>query len=156
MKKLFRSRRALSPVVSAVLMMLVVMIGMSLLFGFFVNYAGDFQRGSGSAVLESMVVEDVHFVDSRAEIWVYNVGKVAFNISSVYVNGALVSNPPSLLEVTYKGTDITPLPNEVRDGAHGQIRVASATYQFSRGSSYTFKIVTERGSSFEVTEVYPW
>lgn len=155
MRRLFRSRRALSPVLSAVLMMLVVMIGMSILFAFFVNYAGDFQRGSGSAVLESMVVEDVNFVDSgNATIWVYNLGKVSLNISSVYVNDALVSNPPALLQVTYGGADLP--PNEIRDGAHGKIMVSSSNPIFSvSGGSYTFKIVTTRGTAIEVTEVHP-
>ena len=150
-----RSRRAVSPVLAAVLMMLVVMTGMSLLFGFFVNYAGDFQRGNGGAVLESMVVEDVHFLDPQhADIWVYNLGKVGFTISSVYVNGALSkdNNPPTLLRVTYNGTDITAPNRSIREGAHCKIEVTSS---FDIGKTYIFKIVTARGSSFEVTGKYP-
>lgn len=153
MRKLFRGRRALSPVLSAVLMMLVVMIGMSVLFGFFVTYAGDFQRGSGSAVLESLVVEDVHFIDSRnVTIWVYNLGKVSTNITSVYVNGALM-NSLVLVNVTYKGDSIA--LDGIRDGAHGQINVTSVDSRFASYGEYTFKLVTERGSSVEVKEVCP-
>src|SRR3989304_3538247 len=126
MKKLVTNRKAVSPVLSAVLMILVVVTGMSLLFAFFVNYASDFQRNSGSAGLESMVVEDVDFIDSqRAEIWVYNMGKVGFNVSSIYVNGALYedNNPPNLLSVTYKGADVTAAASDkvIRDGAHCKI-----------------------------------
>jgi hypothetical protein len=136
-------------------MMLVVMIGMSLLFGFFVSYAGDFQRGNGSAVLESMVVEDVHFVDARnVTLWVYNLGKVAFNISSVYVNGALVSSPPSLVSVTYQGAPVA--LNEIMEGAHGEIGVTSANPIFIQGGEYTFRLVTVRGTSLDVKEVYPY
>jgi hypothetical protein len=154
MRKLYRSRRALSPVLSAVLMMLVVMIGMSLLFGFFVSYAGDFQRGQGSAVLESLVVEDVQFVDARnATIWVFNLGKVATNITSVYVNGALIDNPPILANVTYNGEYIS--SSEIRDGAHGQINVTSSNPRFAERAEYTFRLVTERGTSVEVKEVRP-
>jgi flagellin-like protein len=126
MRKLFRSRRAVSPVVSAVLMILVVMIGMSLLFAFFVNYTRDFQTGSGSAVLESLVIEDVWFT-SPTQVWVYNVGKVSFTITSVYVNDQFDSNPNL----------------EVAPGQHGNITVASAY------SGCTIKIVTARGSAFE-------
>jgi FlaG/FlaF family flagellin (archaellin) len=156
MKQLLRSKRAVSTVLSTVLMILIVVAGMSLLFGFFVNYAGDFQRGSGSAVLESMVVEDVNFLDSQhAEIWVYNLGKVGFNISFVYVNGALYkdNNPPSLLRVTYKGVDVTAAASDkiIRDGAHCKIEVTSS---FINGGIYTFKIITARGSSVEVKEEY--
>jgi flagellin-like protein len=156
MKRFMRSRKGVSPVLAAVLMMLVVITGMSLLFGFFVNYAGDFQRGNGGAVLESMVVEDVHFLDPHnADIWVYNLGKVGFNISSVYVNGALsgLNNPPTLLRVTYKGADITTSDRIIREGAHCKIEVRTES-SFVGGESYIFKIVTARGSSFEVREKY--
>jgi flagellin-like protein len=130
-RKLFRSRRAVSPVVSTVLMMLVVIIGMSLLFAFFVNYARDFQTGSGSAVLESMTIEDVWFRESpiRAEVWVYNVGKVNFTITSVYVNDQNAGFEPSSLEIA--------------PGQHGNITIASAS------GNCTIKIVTARGSAFE-------
>ena len=157
MKGFMDSRKGVSPVLAAVLMILVVMTGMSLLFAFFVNYAGDFQRGNGGAVLESMVVEDVHFSDSQnAIIWVYNLGKVGFNISSVYVNSALSkdNSPPTLLRVTYNGTDITPLDSIIREGAHCKIEV-KALSSFDSGKPYIFKIVTARGSSFEVTEKCP-
>jgi FlaG/FlaF family flagellin (archaellin) len=147
MRKLFRSRRAVSPVVSAVLMMLVVMIGMSFLFAFFVNYTVDFQTGSGSAVLESMVIEDVSFTGSNeAQVWVYNVGKVDFNITSVYVNDILIPLKDwTLVQVTYRGADIVPLPDKIRDGAHAKITVGRS---FDSGH-YVFKIVTERGTSVE-------
>jgi len=146
-RKLFNSRRAVSSVVSAVLMILVVMIGMSLLFAFFVNYARDFQTGSGSAVLESMVIEDVKFTDSQADVWVYNVGKVEFKINSIYINDALVDHP-TLVKVTYNGVPVTPLPadDNIRDGAHAKITV---NHSFEIGQSYVFKIVTERGTSVE-------
>ena len=128
MRKLFRNRRAVSPVVSTVLMILVVMVGMSLLFAFFVNYTRDFQTGSGSAVLESMVIEDVAFTGSNgAQVWVYNVGKVSFTITSVYVNDQFTGNPNL----------------EVASGQHGMITIGSAN------SGCTIKIVTARGSAFE-------
>jgi flagellin-like protein len=130
MRKLFRNRRAVSPVVSTVLMILVVIIGMSLLFDFFVNYTRDFQTGSGSAVLESMTIEDVSFTGSNgAQVWVYNVGKVNFTITSVYVNDQKTGLHPSSLEIA--------------PGQHGMIAIDSAY------SNCTIKIVTARGSAFE-------
>jgi flagellin-like protein len=130
MRKLFRNRRAVSPVVSTVLMILVVIIGMSVLFDFFVNYTRDFQTGSGSAVLESMVIEDVWYTGSNgAQVWVYNVGKVSLTINSVYVNDQKTGFAPSSLEVA--------------PGQHENITIASAF------SGCTIKIVTARGSAFE-------
>jgi len=134
MKRFMRSRRAVSPVLAAVLMMLVVMTGMSLLFAFFVNYAGDFQRGTGSAVLESLTVEDVWFKSAtHLEVWVYNFGKVPLNITSVYIDNRLV----------------TPLGYNlgVPVGGHGNITLG---LPFSLASGiHNYKIVTSRGTGFE-------
>jgi flagellin-like protein len=129
MKRLFSSRKGLSPVLSTVLMILIVIIGMSMLFAFFVNYTRDFQAGSGSAVLESMVIEDVWFKGSTVEVWVYNVGKVDFTITSVYVNDQKAGFSPSSLEI--------------RPGEHGLITINSAQIDC------LIKIVTVRGSTFE-------
>jgi flagellin-like protein len=134
MMRLLRNRKAVSPVISTVLMILVVMVGMSLLFAFFVSYARDFQTGSGSAVLESMTIEDVWFKGSNeAQIWVYNVGKVNFTIASVYVNdqNANFYNPDN------------PENPPIAPGQHSRIIVPSAF------SGCTIKIVTARGSAFE-------
>jgi flagellin-like protein len=135
MRKLLRNRKAVSPVVSAVIMILVVMIAMSALFAFFVSYAADFQLGSGSAVLESMTVEDVWFESSsNVEIWVYNTGKANLAITSVYVNDTL-SLPVNL---------------EIPVGKHGKLTV-TPTIQLETEQTYTFKLVTKRGTSVEGT-----
>jgi flagellin-like protein len=127
MRKLLGNKRAVSPVVSTVLMILVVMVGMSMLFAFFVNYTRDFQAGSGSAVLESLVIEDISPSLTGPQVWVYNVGKVSLTITSVYVNDHLDSSPNI----------------EIKTGIHQVIAVDSA----SKGC--TIKIVTARGSAFE-------
>jgi FlaG/FlaF family flagellin (archaellin) len=141
MIRLVRNKRGASPVVSAVIMMLVVMIGMSALFAFFVGYSKDFQAGSGSAVLESMTVEDVWFRNqTTVEIWVYNFGKVDLTVSSVYVNDYPVA------------FSVAGLPDgTVVVGEHGKIVLESS---FGVGSSYRFKIVTGRGTAFE--GVFTW
>jgi flagellin-like protein len=129
MRKLLSNRRGVSPVVSTVLMILVVMVGMSMLFAFFVNYTRDFQTGSGSAVLESLVIEDVSSSPSGAQVWVYNVGKVSFTVTSVYVNDQFAGNPNL----------------EIAPGKHGMITISAS----SGGMSVLIKIVTARGSAFE-------
>lgn len=131
MMRLLRNRKAVSPVISTVLMILVVMVGMSFLFAFFVNYARDFQTGSGSAVLESMTIEDVWFTAPNGpQVWVYNVGKVDFYITSVYFNDQFVVNPNI----------------EVKTGQHGMIPIP---IDFPYMLPCTIKIVTARGSAFE-------
>jgi flagellin-like protein len=131
MRKLLGNKRAVSPVVSTVLMILVVMVGMSMLFAFFVNYTRDFQTGSGSAVLESLVIEDVSSSPGGGQVWVwvYNVGKVSFTVTSVYVNDQFDGNPNL----------------EIAPGQHGMITISAS----SGGMSVLIKIVTARGSAFE-------
>jgi hypothetical protein len=114
------------------------MIGMSGLFAFFINYSRDFQLGSGSAVLESMTVEDVWFRNSNTvEIWIYNFGRVDLDITNVYVDSNAALFTPDDLNIAI--------------GEHEQIIVSSS---FVASGSYRFKIVTARGTSFEGT--YTW
>jgi flagellin-like protein len=138
MRRLFHDKRGVSPVVSAVIMILVVMISMSALFAFFVNYSRDFQSGSGGAVFESMTVEDLWFRnESAVEVWIYNFGKADLTITNVYVDGDQVVFSPNDLYIAV--------------GEHGKITVSSS---FVLLSTYQFKIVTARGTSFEGS--YTW
>ena len=135
MKQFLKSKKAVSPVVSAVIMILVATIGMSVLFAFFVNYARDFQTGSGSAVLESMVVEDIWVKDpNNVEIWVYNVGKVDFNITSVYINDFQVARA---------------LQVRIEVGKHGRL-ILNLMNPVNVNEPNLFKLVTLRGSAVEV------
>ena len=95
MRKPLNNNKGLSTVVATVLMILVVMIGMTILFAFVNVYASNFQAGSGSAVLESMTIEDVWFQNPTqnppnsipVQLWIYNVGQTEFKIPTVYVDG---------------------------------------------------------------------
>jgi flagellin-like protein len=60
-KRLLKNKRALSPVFSSILLIVIVVIAMSVAFAFFVNYVRDYQTGSGSSVLEAAQIEDVSF-----------------------------------------------------------------------------------------------
>ena len=72
-------------------MILVVMAGMSILFGALIVYSDNFHSGLGSSVLESITVEDVYFKDTRTRLrlTLYNTGKVNLTASNVYIDGAL-------------------------------------------------------------------
>jgi flagellin-like protein len=135
MRRLYKNKKAVSPVIATVLMILVVMAGMTLLFAFVGAYAQNFQAGTGSSVLESLSVEDVWFNGNTAQVWVLNIGKVDTKINSVYVNGTMAV--------------FTAEPASVASGGHSKIIVTSLFA--GDGNSYTLKIVTERGSAFEGT-----
>jgi FlaG/FlaF family flagellin (archaellin) len=146
MMKLFRDKKGVSPVVSAMIMILIVMMGMSAVLSFVVNYKKDFQLGSGSAVFESMTIEDVWFRNSSvAEVWVYNFGKVNMDITDVYVDSDAV-----VFTFVEPSDDLT-----IAVGGHCRIAVfSSAGKDFVMGDGYVFRIVTARGTSFE--GIFTW
>ncbi len=138
-RNLFRNEKGVSTVIGTILMILVVMAGMSILFGALIVYSDDFHSGSGSSVLESITVEDVYFINQNTvQLSIYNTGKVQLTISNVYINGDLATINAELT---------------LDEGAHGVI-VVTPSPAFSIGSGYDFKIVTLRGSGFEGTYIW--
>lgn len=157
MKRLVRNNKALSPVLSSVLMILVVVIGMSVLFAYFVNYATDFQLGSGSSVLESIVVEDAWFKNPTSiELHVYNVGKVDSTINSVYVND-LPAPSFQLNSVYFHGRQATGAVSNriIPVNGHANVTVTLFSPGWDSHIVYDIKIVTARGSGFEGRYVPP-
>jgi flagellin-like protein len=138
MKRMLKSRKAVTPVIAAVLMIMVTVLGMSFLFAFFVNYATDFRLGRGSAVLESLVIENIYVIpdsnpdSTSVDIWVYNIGEADLVIDNVYVNDVLATLSDEV---------------EVRIGEHEKLTLDSSSV--NDGLANLFKIVTLRGSAFE-------
>ena len=98
MKKLFTNKKAVSPVIATVLMIMVTMAGMAILFGFVISYSDAYKAGVGSSVMESLTIEDIWIspptspptvVDPlhTVQLSIYNVGKVDSTITSAYVDG---------------------------------------------------------------------
>jgi FlaG/FlaF family flagellin (archaellin) len=141
MRKQFnRNNRALSTVISTILMIMVVMIGMTLLFAYVTVYADNYKAGAGGAVLESLTIEDVWVRQNplggnMVTFWVYNTGKVDSTIVSVYnQNGVALTN----------STGVVNIDTHVNVNQHIKITLNCASL-----SSVDIKIVTLRGSDFE-------
>jgi len=123
-------------------MIMVVMVGMSILFGALIVYSDNFHSGIGSSVLESITVEDVYFRSSTpnyVELTLFNTGKVDLKVTDVYINGQMAT--------------IT-APLTIAQGAHELLRVTPSGSTFTIGSHYNFKIVTARGTGFEGTYIW--
>ena len=149
MRKLLKNRKAVSPVIATVLMMLVTMAGMTVLFAFVSSYSENYKAGIGSSVMESITVEDIWLkvtndppsYTKEVQISVYNVGKVDSIISSIYVDG--------LASKYVDGSTNLKAPVEI--GAHVSITVYGTQPQnWVSGQTYTFKISTQSGSTFKV------
>ena len=143
MKKLIRTKKAITPVFTTVLLILLVVAGMTIVFAFLVSYVEDYQSGQGAAILENYAIEDVWFKDSnQIEITIFNYGKIELNIKSIFINGLTIG-------FSVENHDNFELPA-------GQHRTAITNpTTFTPNTPYQFKIVTQRGSTFESTFISP-
>jgi flagellin-like protein len=151
MNRLFRNRKAVSPVIATVLMIMVTMAGMAILFGFVISYSDAYKAGVGSSVMESLVLEDIWLSPHRStynsvvQITVYNVGKVDSTITSMYANG---------LKLTENGN--LNLNKPIAVGQHLTLTLDWSQYQaWVHGEEYTFRVSTLSGSNFDVKYTAP-
>jgi len=123
MKRLLRNRKAITPVLSNVLMMLIAVAGMSIAITATYVITASFHDIMG----ERFIVEDVWFRTGVISIYLRNTGKVSISFSSVYVNYTVQSF--TLLELDVAG--------------HGWLNV---TYAWTANSVYYINIATSRGT----------
>jgi flagellin-like protein len=149
MNRLLKNKKAVSPVIATVLMIMVTMAGMAILFGFVISYSDSYKAGIGSSVMESLTIEDIWIsppsVDPlhTVQLSVYNVGKVDSTITSAYVNGlALTKN------------DKIKLTESIIIGQHLTIML-NWNQAFGHGQHYTFRISTLSGSNFDIIYTAP-
>jgi flagellin-like protein len=139
LKKLSKNRKAVSPVLSTIMMIMIVVVGMSVAFGYFVNLVKDYQTGSGGSVMELVSIEDVWFMPdhSTIQIWLYNYGKVAMTVNALYIDG---QQQPSFRTI------------DISINGHN---MSSAQFPWNLGTVYHFKFVTARGAAVEGEYVSP-
>jgi flagellin-like protein len=165
MKKLFSNKKAVSPVIATVLMIMVTMAGMAILFGFVISYSDSYKAGIGSSVMESLTIDDIWLspnsltYNSEVQISVYNAGKVDSTITSIYINGLKLtdsdqSNGNFNLKIS--------VPAVYWDGnkwlgGHPKeyITLYWPGHVWQAGTTYTFTVATLRGSTFEVMYTAP-
>lgn len=150
MIRIFKHRKAVSPVIATIMMILIVIIGMGLVFAFTTVYTANYQNGIGSSVLESLTIENIQLgasggsYNNQVTIWVYNSGEIASTINGIYIDGIAAT------AATGGSTSNIPVPM----GQHVQI-IVDATQaslnasSWNTGDTYSFRITTLRGSSFD-------
>jgi flagellin-like protein len=165
MSRLFKNKKAVSPVIATVLMILVTMAGMAILFGFVISYSDSYKAGIGSSVMESLTIEDIwfspgnSFYNSQVQISVYNAGKVDSTITSIYVNGEKLTDSDrsdgnfnlkiSVSAVYWDGSKwLGGRPSE-------PITLYWPGHIWQAGITYTFTVATQKGSTFDVTYTAP-
>jgi flagellin-like protein len=122
--KILSDKRAVSPVLSSLLLIVIAVAAMSIAITATYVITGNLHDTMG----ERFVVEDAWFITGKIAFYLRNVGKVAISIAAVYVN--------------HTSQSFTPLKLEVDD--HGWLNV---TYSWKSDSVYYVNIVTSRGTS---------
>lgn len=129
MKRFLKDVKAISPVLSNVLLMLIAVAGMSIAITASYVITGNLRDTMG----ERFIVEDVWFTSSEIAIYLRNTGKVSISIAAVYVNHT--SQSFSALTVEIEG--------------HGWLNV---TYAWSASTVYHINVVSSRGT--QVVDYY--
>ncbi|HUK85329.1 MAG TPA: archaellin/type IV pilin N-terminal domain-containing protein [Candidatus Acidoferrum sp.] len=144
MRKLYRNKKGISPVISTILMIMVAMVGMSVAFSYVVVYSDTYKAGVGSSVLESLTIEDIWFrsdtgaYNNVVTIGLYNSGEIGAIVKTIYVNGIAATN----------GSSDYNLNINIPVGQHIQVTVQGLS-SWTPGTKYDFKITTMRGSNFD-------
>ncbi len=123
MKKFLKDAKAISPVLSNVLLMLIAVAGMSIAITATYVITGNLRDVMG----ERFIVEDVWFTNGKIAVYLRNTGKVSVSIAAVYVN--------------HTSQSFTALTMEIE--GHGWLNV---TYAWSANTVYHINIVSSRGT----------
>jgi len=123
MCKIVRNKRAITPVLSNVLMMLIAVAGMSIALAASYVITTNLHDIMG----ERLTVEDVWFRDVEISIYLRNTGKVPIQLAAVYIN--------------YTAQSFTPLKLDVQ--SHGWLNI---TYSWAPNLVYHIKVVTNGGT----------
>jgi len=123
MRRFLRNKRGVTPVLSNVLLTVVAVAAMSLAASATYVITDNMHQIMG----ERVVAEDVWFTPDGISIYLRNIGKVAIEVSSVYVD--------------FTSQSFTPLTLEVGD--HGWLNV---TFSWDVGGVHHINVVTSRGT----------
>jgi len=131
MLKMWRSKRAITPVLSNVLLMVIAVAGMSITITATYVITGNLHEAMG----ERFTVEDVWFKNGTIAVYLRNIGKTPTDFAAVYIDYTARSFVPSSLHL------------EPFD--HGGLNV---TFTWTANTVYYIKIATSRGT--QVADYY--
>lgn len=125
MAKIIKDKRAITPVLSNLLLTVVAVAAMSLATTATYLITNNLRENMS----ERVIIEDLWFDNSTSNVKVYlhNIGKVAIHILAVYINHTSSFASPFSLEIN----------------AHGWLNIP---YSWVSGGLYYVDIVTSRGT----------
>jgi E3 ubiquitin-protein ligase DOA10 len=129
MLKLWRSKKAITPVLSNILLLVIAVAGMSISITATYVITGNLRETMG----ERFIVEDVWFRQGVISVYLRNTGKTRISAAGIYVDYA--TQP-------FTGLQLEPLE-------HGWTNI---TYAWTPNTVYYLKVITSRGT--QVADYY--
>ncbi|MEM2815699.1 MAG: hypothetical protein QW056_00400 [Candidatus Bathyarchaeia archaeon] len=130
--RFYRDKRAITPVLSNLLLTVVAVAAMSIAATATYMITTNLRETMG----ERLIIEDVWFKNEAGNsiicVYIRNTGKSTIQISDVYINSARVNR-----------INLSPRMLELNDGEHGWLNI---TYSWEQRRVYKIEIVTKRGT----------
>ena len=140
-------KRAVSPVISTLMMVGIVFVMFALIFPWAFSsltlsesMANLWYSDQEEAAKERITIEMIVFRNESGptyyiDIYTRNVGEIEIDVSDIYINGsAQATIDPALPETIYVGTE-----------GVDNVVCFSVTYSWTNGETYMIKVVTARG-----------
>jgi flagellin-like protein len=160
-KKIRKNVKAISPVISVLLMIAVAVVASLVAYAWVMGYIGSQTGKTGQAVqIQSIafaptaIATDGNLMDVTT-IYVQNVGTgtVSFNpVQSVFVEGVQVTSYAGSVVVSPNPTP-TPTSTPILAGETAQINLNYGAFQ--PGTTITVKVTTEGGTYSQISQVVP-
>ena len=124
MRKIIRNKKAITPVLSSLLLTVIAVAGMSIA----ITATYVITDGLHDSMGERLIVEDVWFTSNQISLYLRNVGKISIDVVAVYVNRE---------SQTFSNLNL-------EQESHSWLNI---TYNWSPDSAYEIKVVTGRGTN---------
>jgi hypothetical protein len=129
MLRIWRNKRAITPVLTNVLLMAIAVAGMSIAITATYVITGNLRETMG----ERFIVEDVWFRQGAISVYLRNTGRIAINFAAVYIDYE---------EQPFASVHLEPLE-------HGWMNL---TFAWTSNTVYQIKVLTSRGT--QVVDFY--
>jgi FlaG/FlaF family flagellin (archaellin) len=147
--------RGLEPIVAAVLLIVVAVIGAMLVYLWFAGYVTKAtSQAEQMAASEKLKIEAANLTSSRGALFIRNLGGDNVTLSTIYVLKPGTVNPLCTANsiTIYKGTSTTADPaSTLYPGRLQLVRFTVSGCGISAGYDYVIKVVTQKGTEFAVT-----
>jgi len=137
--------KGLEPIVAAVLLIVVAVIGALLIYLWFTGYVTKAtSQADQMAASEKLKIEaaSLNTADGEATLYVRNIGGEAVTIVHAYL-----LRPGTIAPIC----DPIPLTTQINPGTLETVTIDTSTCTVDAGYDYVIKIVTQKGTEFAVT-----